>query len=195
MARYRILLWGIVSLAVVALGLWYVWRGEPGWYSLFVLGGTFTLAWLNYLLSNPGLISDTAVRPKAVVYSYLGGVGTAIVLEAIGRHTLGLWSYPELAGISGVVQIYLITYPFALFMIYETYVLIRQVLPRVPTFLITWFLSAFIHELPNVRVGEWVYDIPVTDLTIGGINIVVILGWSILIAAALCVRWVHLRES
>ena len=55
-------------------------------------------------------------------------------------------------------------------------------------FILTTILSAFAHEWPNTFAYEWVYYIPKITYNILNINLVVILGWSILVAIPLLVN-------
>lgn len=178
----------LLSLALALSGVLFARFAVAGWYSLFVVGGVFTLAWLNYILKRPGLISDLVQFPRQMATFFILAVLAGMLVELLGRGLLGFWAYPDLSVTEQIMHVFVVSYPFAFLMIVESFVLVRSFLPAALALPLVWLVNTFMHEVPNTWVGEWVYSIPVVDLTVGGVNVVVISGWWLLVALAFVLR-------
>jgi hypothetical protein len=156
------------------------------WFSYYVIGGTLFLAWLNQLLKNDSLFTKSIPNLLKTYGIYLL---FAILIEVVGRYILHFWAYPSFNQTEIAIHVYLIGYPFVFFFIYESYILIRTKSPNMASAVIlTTLINAFIHEIPNTFAWEWVYTIPYITIEIFQINIVVIVGWIILVAVPLVTK-------
>ncbi len=87
------------------------------------------------------------------------------------------------------VHVFLVGYPFAFFFVRESFIMIsKKTGSLAPAIVLTTLVNAFIHEIPNTFVWEWVYNIPYVTLKIFQINIVVIAGWVILVSVPLLTK-------
>ena len=108
-------------------------------------------------------------------------------LEYFGRYILGLWEYPYVGKIHEIVGAFF--YPFLLFQLREMYVAIKHKFKNNFLSLITAvILGIIIWEIPNLFSRDWIYFIPFVNLKIFGINLAVILGWTVLI---LCPYYIY----
>lgn len=112
----------------------------------------------------------------------------AILIEVIGSLILKLWSYPILWSYEPLWLLVLVNawgylfYPFILMSLRETYNFFNSLIKiRIVDVIISMLLGILIWEVPNVFSQDWIYNIPYITLEIFHINIVVIVGWSILI--------------
>jgi flagellar biosynthesis protein FlhB len=102
-------------------------------------------------------------------------------IEVLGRFIFNLWIYPPYHGILPDIA-NLLFYPFILFSFREMYESIKIVIKnKVVTFITSMIIGIIIWEVPNLFSVDWIYTIPYLDLEIFKMNIVVIIGWSILI--------------
>lgn len=170
------------------VGVWLAWLGMDGWYGAFVVGVTFSLAWLNYAGKRPGLISDMVSMPQRTLIWYGALAMFGIGIDMIGRGALGLWFYTDPVTTGYALRIAAILYPFAMIAIVETYVLLRRALPTVAAVVMSWLLHVFGHELLNLRAEEWVYTLPWSEVMVLGIPATVIVGWGGLTAFAFLSR-------
>ena len=112
-----------------------------------------------------------------------------LLIEFVGRFILNFWDYPSFNLEDRIIHVFLIGYPFAFFFIHESFKLIHK---KVDSFsvaiIITTILNTFIHEIPNLFAQEWIYTIPSISFEILSINIVVIIGWIILISIPLITK-------
>ena len=156
------------------------------WYSYFVIGGTFFLAWINQILKNDSLFEKSKIYLLKTYGIYLL---FTILIEIVGRFILNFWHYPSFNFIDKVIHVSLIGYPFAFFFIHESFKLIRKKVPSLSvTIILATLINAFIHEVPNIFAWEWIYTIPYVTFEILQINIVVIVGWVVLIAIPLITK-------
>lgn len=120
---------------------------------------------------------------------YIAYFFCGVAIEIVGRYVLELWSYPRFDYIDELIHVYAISYPFAFLYLYEFFKITRRYLKSgILAFCATFLFNAFLHEIPNIYGSQWVYSISFITYGIGGINIVVILGWSILALVPLCVN-------
>lgn len=177
----------MIGLVVVLYGLFSaISLSSQVWYSYFVIGGTFFIGYLNYKFKNKTLFWDLEKNKLKVLETYFFYIIATISIELVGRFWLHFWYYPNFGIAEQIVHVLLIGYPFAFFFIYESFVLLNKWIKKFSVlFIVSMITNAFLHEIPNIFAWEWIYTIPYIRLEIFQINIVVILGWSVLIAVPL----------
>lgn len=182
---YHIL--GIIGLFFAVYGMASaILCSNVTWYSYFVIGGTFFLAWINQILKNDSLFEKSKINLLKTYGLYLL---SAILIEIIGRFILNFWHYLSFNFTDKVIHVFLIGFPFAFFFIHESFKLIRKKVPSLSIIIIlTTFINAFVHEVPNTFAREWIYTIPYITFEILQINIVVIIGWVVLITVPLITK-------
>ena len=159
------------------------------WYGYFVVGGAVFLASVNYGKGEKTLLWLLENDKKRLVRIYLLYTLAAVAIELVGRFGFHLWHYNLHGSLVQFINVFLITYQFAFFLIYELFILLRKYIATIPfLFAVLVVINAFVHEIPNTFAHEWVYTIPGISYEIFGINIVVIAGWSILVAVPFLVR-------
>ncbi len=180
---------GIAGFAMAAYGLVAaIVQGSVVWYSYFVIGGSLFLGLINYLLGRESLFSYLRNNKIRVLKTYILYVLGAIVIEFIGRFLLNLWYYPAFSVTEELIHVFLIGYPFAFFFLFESFVLARHfIMSFWPAFTFVAIISAFAHEVPNLYAFEWVYTVPYVTLAIFQINIVILIGWFVLVAVPIFV--------
>lgn len=161
------------GLIMVGLGFVLAYSNYPEWYSAFAVG--------LYFIILPNKLSWRDFLKKYFIY-FICGVG----VELVGRGLFGLWSYPRFDFVDELIHVYAISYPFAFLYLYEFFKITRKYLMK-PTlaFSVTFLFNAFLHEVPNIYGQQLVYNIPFVTQGILGVNIVVILGWSILVGVSI----------
>jgi len=113
----------IITLYGVISAIFY---SNINWYAYFVIGGTFFLGYINYKLKNKSIFKKLEKNKNEIFKTYLYYLSAGIIIELIGRFFLNFWHYPSLSGLNEIIQVFFIFYPFGLFFIYETFVLIRK---------------------------------------------------------------------
>ncbi len=178
---------GIIGLLIAIYGVTSaVFTRKVTWYSYFIVGGTLFLAWINYVLNNDSLFEKRRIYILKTYGIYLL---FTILVEVVGRVILNLWEYPSFGLVDKLINVFLIGYPFNLFFLHEFFKLIRKKVSSFSTAVfLTTIINAFLHEIPNTFVWEWVYKIPYVTIEIFQINIVVIFGWVILVSIALITK-------
>jgi len=179
----------IVSFLFFVYGLISAFLGYIPWYSYFVVGGAIFLACINYTKGENTLIGLYKENKKKLVEIYLLYTVAALLIELVGRGILGLWQYNFASSAAEIINVFLVTYQFAFFFIYELHTLLKKrIKSPILLFVALVLVNALMHEFPNTFAHEWVYAIPYVSFEILSINIVVVVGWSILIAVPLFVR-------
>ncbi len=178
---------GIIGLLLAIYGVVSaILYSNVTWYSYFVIGGTFFLAWINQILKNDSLFEKSKIY---IVKTYGIYLLFTILIEIIGRFVLNLWYYPSFNLADKIIHVFLIGYPFNLFFVYESFKLIqRKVSSLSLTIILATLINAFIHEVPNIFVWEWIYTIPFITFEILQVNIVVIVGWVVLVVIPLITK-------
>ena len=107
-------------------------------------------------------------------------------IELIFRFILGLWTYPGRENLFwNIITVF--HYGFIFMSFRETYNFIVSYLNKYFSFILSMIIGIIIWELPNIKTYYWVYNIPLISIEILKINILVIFGWSILIAIPLII--------
>ncbi|OGK37750.1 hypothetical protein A3B02_00495 [Candidatus Roizmanbacteria bacterium RIFCSPLOWO2_01_FULL_42_14] len=174
---------GLTGFILTLFGLYSVFfLFYDKWYTSFVIGGTLFLGYINHKLRHGSFFEKLIQQPKTLLLTYGLYVISALLIDAVGKQLFRLWHYPSLNPSEQIFHVYLLGYPFAFFMVYESWILIKHSVTYMPlAFIITFLVNAFVHEIPNTYAGEWIYTIPFITSEIFGVNIVVILGWSLLL--------------
>lgn len=175
----RTLIFGIVisilslSLAFLKINFWY-FPGVIGFWLVF-----------DYFSSrkNKNTALQIFIRNKKEFFKlYFLMFMLGCTIEIFGRAILNLWFYPPYKNIFYDIA-NLVFYPFILFSFREMFESIKQIFGgKILTFIVSMILGIAIWEIPNLFSRDWVYTIPYITVEIFKINIVVIIGWSILIA-------------
>jgi hypothetical protein len=161
-------LWGLVSAISLSSTIWY---------SYFVFGGTLFFAWINKTLKNESLFQKNL---KYILKTYIAYLLFTVIIELIGRFIFELWLYPGFNTLQIIFHVFLIGYPFAF--------VSSKISSSAGAFVITVLASSLFHEIPNTFAREWVYLVPYIALEIFRVNILVILGWAILVAVPLITK-------
>lgn len=174
---------GVLGLFAAAYGIWSaIFEANVFWYSYFVIGGTLFLAYVNYAMGNENLFEKCRKMPVRFAKLYAVFVCVGIASEAAGRMVLHLWYLHPFSLAEEILHVYAVGYPFALFLAYESFTIIRKHVKSLYASVIVATLSnAFVHEIPNTFAWAWTYTIPFVDIEIAKVNIIVIIGWSILV--------------
>ncbi|MCF7812354.1 hypothetical protein K9M59_02010 [Candidatus Gracilibacteria bacterium] len=164
------LLYGISSAI-----LW----GNVIWYSFFVIGGTLFLGWMNFYFRNNSIFEKSF---SYILKAYVLYLVATLLIEYIGREIFGWWYYPEFSLNEKIIHVFLIGYPFGLFMIHESWKLIRTKISSFALALVgTTLINAFVAEWPNTFAWEWIYTVPYFPWEIFQINIFIIFMWVFLV--------------
>lgn len=171
-----------IYLATIEKAFW--------WYSPAMIGATIFLSSINSGKSEKSFLGLLRKNPRRLIYQYIMYVMVTIISEIIFKNILHLWYYPHFdTVIQHIVNVYLIGYPFALFFLYELYTLFKsREISTNKDIVLTTIIGGYVSEIPNTYVHEWVYVIPYVNLTILNINVVVTIGWVLLVFAVLIVE-------
>lgn len=178
---------GIIGLLSVVYGvLSAILASNVIWFSYFAIGGTLFLAWINNMLKNDSLFEKSKIYVLKTYGIYLL---FAILIEIVGELMLNLWNYPSFDLKSKVIHVFLIGYPFVFFFIHESFKIILKKVPSLSlAIILTTLINAFVNEIPNTFAWEWVYTIPYITFEILEINIIVIIGWIVLVTVPIITK-------
>jgi hypothetical protein len=125
------------------------------------------------------LLIDKEYKKFFTLYTFLYFFG--FFIELFGRMILSLWNYPT-ANLFVMNTIGLLGYPFILMSFREAYEFLRSIFKNVIlSTIIAMLIGILIWELPNIYSGDWIYVIPYITMEIFHVNLVVAVGWVILI--------------
>ena len=165
-------------------------------YSYFVIGGTMFFGYINYESGSKSLFYRMEKDRNHFLKTYFLYLLLTIITELIAKHLLGLWIYPSFGLMDIIINVYLIGYPFCMFMTYELIVLLRRLVSReFFVILIATIASALMAELPNTHAWEWIYLMPFVTLEIFRINILVFATWLILMPFVIYINEKMLGEK
>jgi hypothetical protein len=171
----------ILGLMIAVFSLIEAFSGIGLWYFPATVGIWFIFDYFSSIKNKNTTLQVFKENKKKFFYLYLLMFMFGCTIEVIGRFILKLWIYPfqdtiilELLGI--------LFYPVILFSFREMYgslhILIKT---RWIAVISSMILGIVLWEIPNLAVYSWIYSIPFTELSIIGINIIVIIGWVLLI--------------
>lgn len=183
----------ILGLIIAIASLSLAFLEYHHWYYGAVVGILFVFDYLatqkNYTTT---LQLCTKDRKKAIaLYVLLFALG--IVIEVIGRYWLHWWTLPYLTPQLEVIGFML--YPFILASCRETYACMRRFSGKITAFILSMIVGIVIWEIPNLFSGDWIYTVPITTMHLFRLNVIVILGWSLLIFLPLYVYSLIFRSK
>ncbi|MFH0876492.1 MAG: hypothetical protein V1859_11235 [archaeon] len=115
---------------------------------------------------------------------YLLLFSAGISIESIGRLILHLWAYPHISSIFHEFMLFLF-YPFILMSFREMFEsILMYTQKKAMSFIASMILGIIIWEIPNLFAKDWIYLLPI-DISFFNLNVIVILGWSMLIGIPL----------
>jgi len=183
----------IISIAIIIISNILYFQKNPYWYYPAVLGVFLLFDYLSYLRKNKTTLSILFSKKYKLffrLYLYLFILG--LLIELIGRFLLNLWHYPL---VNPIIKNTLgfIFYPFILMSFKEMYFFLKSFFKRKTiTTISAMILGIIIWEIPNVFSKDWIYTIPIIKQEILGINIIVIIGWVILIQGPIIIyKWIN----
>ncbi|MBW3017881.1 hypothetical protein KY325_01845 [Candidatus Woesearchaeota archaeon] len=172
----------IIGLILIKIAIAQYATGCIYWYNFGLLGAWLLFDYLSHIKGNKttlDLLFDKKIKKFILLYIALAVFGS--ILELIGNVGLHLWGYSYLSPF----QLYFLApifYPFILMSFREMFMFVKSIVKNFPASVIaSMILGIIIWELPNIFSKDWVYNIPYIGLEIYHINIVVIIGWVILI--------------
>ena len=177
----------IIGLLVSILSLISAFLGVHNWYFPATIG-----VWIFFdsisSIKNKNTPLQILKRSKPQFLNlYLIMMILGLVIELVGRFIFNLWSYPFINNNFKELLI-IIFYPFILFSFAETYRSLKiKIKSNVQAFVLSMIIGIIIWEIPNLVSKDWIYKINFFPYEILGINILVIIGWSFLIALPLYV--------
>jgi len=116
---------------------------------------------------------------KRFVLLYVGLAILALVIEILGMY---FWKYTYFHSYTYVFIMTVIFYPPHMMGFKEMFEFVRTYLKNFPLSVIgAMILGIIIWEIPNIFSKDWIYSIPFISFEIFHINIIVIIGWVILI--------------
>ncbi len=185
MNTQRKIIW-IFSAIFVIISMILYFQNNHYWHNYLVFGMLFLFDNLSNIRRNKttlDLLFNQRYKKFITLFSYLFIAG--VLIELIGHFWLNLWYYPFINPISEHIIANIIgflTYPIILMSLRETFNFTHSFIKsNFFSLIFTIILSIIIWEIPNVFSKDWIYNIPYINLEIFGVNIIVILGWPILI--------------
>lgn len=115
------------------------------------------------------------------IYILLALVG--VIIELIGNYYLKFWYYSKIPWFVLIFTVPLL-YPIILMSFREMYEFLK-VKVKFP-FILSMLIGIIIWEIPNMISKDWIYTLPI-EYKIFNLNIIIILGWSVLIGLPILV--------
>jgi len=178
----------IIGVIIILFSVWLYIIKSPYWHYPAVIGVWIFFDSLSSLRKNKTTLDLIRKKKyKQFVFVYLGLFILGLLIEFVGRILLKLWNYPLLSPIfSNFIELF--SYPFILMSFREMYNFLYSFIKKnILTVISAMLLGIIIWEVPNVFSKDWIYIIPYISFEIFHINIIVILGWVILILGPLYV--------
>lgn len=171
-----------LSLVITFISIFLYIKKNHYWYYPGVVGIWLFFDYLSHLRKNKttfDLLINKNYKKFFLLYFYL--MIFSVIIEIIGNLLLDFWSYTFLSNIMVIISVP-INYPFILMSFVETYRLLNSFIKsKEITLIFSMFLGIIIWEIPNLYSRDWIYNIPYVNTEIYHINIIIILGWGILI--------------
>ena len=185
----------IVGLAIISISV-FLYRGDSlYWFYPAPIGAWLFSDALFYFRGGKTTLQLVFNKKwKELLTLYIVFFVIGILLELIGSILFNLWSY-KLAGYTPTISAVFnsmhtnplsalgwFIYPFMLVQFIGLYGFINSFFKNtVVSTVMSMILGIFMWEIPNVYSRDWVYAIPFVHWSILGVNVVVIVGWLILI--------------
>lgn len=174
----------VLSIIIIFISAFLFWEENTLWHYPAVLGVWLFFDFLSFKINKKStldLIFENKLKKFGKLFFILFIFGAMI--ELIGRVWLNLWHYTDSLDESIIGYLF---YPFILMSFKELYESLKKFSKnKVTLTTLSVVLGVIIWEIPNVFSKDWVYTIPLITFEIFGINIIVILGWIILIQGTL----------
>lgn len=182
-----ILIIGII-ISIISFGsLFYGWGL---WYFPAVIGVWFIFDYFSSKKNKNTAIQLFNNNKKEFFNLYLLMFFLGCAIELLGKFILNFWSYPYQTNLI-LDLLGLAVYPFILISFREMYESLNLIIKnKIILIISSMLLGIIIWEIPNLLLYSWIYKIPYVNLEIFKINIVVIIGWIILIAFPV---WIYNR--
>lgn len=183
-----------ISAIIIAISILLFALKSAYWYYPAVYGVWLFFDNLSFLRGNKTTL-DLLIEKKykKFIVLYLSLFVFGFLIEVFGRMILNLWTYPLVDPII-LNTIGLIGYPFILMSYRETYVFLNSFLKNsLFSVLLSMLFGITIWEVLNVFSNNWIYKIPYVTFEIFHINIVVIVGWVILILGPIYIYGIQNR--
>lgn len=185
MNTQRKIIWIFSAIfAIISMILYF--QNSHYWYNYLVFGMLFLFDNLSNIRGNKttlDLLFNQRYKKFIILFSYLFIAG--VLIELIGHFWLNLWYYKFINPVSEHIIANLIgflTYPIILMSFRETFNFIRSLIKNnFFSLIFTIILSIIIWEIPATFTEDWIYTIPYVNTEFFGVNIIVLLGWPILI--------------
>jgi len=171
----------IIGLILIKLAIAQYATGCFYWYNFGLLGAWLLFEYLSHIRGNKTTLDLLFNNYKKFIILFIALALFGSVIELVGNAGLHLWSYSHLTPMQ-LCFLVPIFYPFILMSFMEMFKFIRSLIKNFPIAVISaMILGIIIWEIPNIYSQDWIYKIPHINLEIFHINIVVIIGWVILI--------------
>lgn len=172
----------IFGITITLFGITLYLLKNPYWHYPAVIGMWIFFDSLSSWKQNKttlDLIINKQYKKFALIYIGLFLFG--FFIEFVGRILLHLWTYPRLTPLFfNFIEFFI--YPFILMSFREMYNFICSLVKNTALATLgSMILGILIWEIPNLFSNDWIYNIPFIHLEIFKINIVVIIGWILLI--------------
>ena len=170
----------LVGLIITAISVLLFFQKSSIWYFFGGLGLWFIFDYLASFNAKKTALQIFLKDRKKFLKLYFAMLLFGAAVELMGRFILGLWEYPLYNKFHEIASIFF--YPFLLFQLREMYTSIKsQIRSTATSVIVSVILGVIIWEIPNLFSNNWIYYIPIIKLEILEINIVVIIGWTLLI--------------
>ena len=193
----------ILTVLLIIISLWLYIDKSPFWYYTGVIAIWFLFDNLSHYVKNNTTL-DLLIKKdyKPFFKIYLTLLILSVIIEVIGSLILGLWIYPKLWALVPfwfllVMNIlgYLL-YPIILISCIEMFNFFKYLTKNYFLAVISAMLvGIIIWEIPNIFSQDWIYQIPFITGEILRINIVVIIGWAILIIGPVYIKKILLKND
>lgn len=190
----------IIGITIIIISVILYVSNSPYWFFPAPIGIWLLFDSLSSLRKNKttlDLLITKDYKKFFIVYSVLFILG--FLTELLGIIILNFWSYAsfnyqtDLLSILNRLSKYpleglgFFIWPFILMSFKETYSFIKSYFNKKISFILSMVLGILIWETPNIFSKDWIYTIPYINLEIFHINIIVIIGWSLLIGFPLII--------
>ena len=170
----------VVGLIITIFSATFFFYKSRIWYFFTAVGLWLIFDYMASLYTKNTALQVFLRDKKRFFHLYFIMILLAASVEYFGRYILNLWEYPSLNKVHEIVGAFF--YPFLLFQLREMYTLVKSKIKKpIVSLAAAVILGVIIWEVPNLFSEDWIYHIPFVSLEILQINIVVILGWTLLI--------------
>ncbi len=182
----------ILGLLLTVLASFLYFSGNHYWYNYLVVGIWFLFDTLSSLRGNKTTWDLLFKRDYSSFFKIFGVLFViGLLIEVILHFILRFWYYPFVNPIKYYIFsniLGFLMYPLILISFKEMHSFVNSFInQRLFSVLASMLLGILIWEIPNVYSKDWIYTIPYVKSELFGVNLIVILGWAILILAPIYV--------